>query len=86
MGSSARTPQGSLCGDNTSLIESRIEELTSCFWVKAGTRLARKKRRRREGERIIVAGISPSYRGIENVRDSEVLVSISQLEQATFIR
>lgn len=41
--SAARTPQGSFCGDNTSLIESRIGELTSRFWVKAGT-LARKKR------------------------------------------
>lgn len=30
-GSTARTPQGSLCGDNTSLIESCIGELTLRF-------------------------------------------------------
>lgn len=85
-GSTARTPQGSLCGDNTSLIESRIGELTSRFWVKART-LARKRRRVIAKEDELSARTSPSRRDVERtflIPSSSVF--ISQLEEAIFIR
>lgn len=44
------TPGESLCGDNTSLIEFRVGELTLHIWVKAKMLLARKRKRRREKE------------------------------------
>lgn len=58
-GSTAGTPQGSLCGDNTSLIEFCVEKLASHFWVKAKTRPEEEEAssRQRKTARINVGNI-----------------------------
>lgn len=67
-------PREGFCGDNTSLIESRAEELTSCFWVKAGTLAPEEGASSRRGTNY--RRISPPCRGVERTIRDQFLKSL----------